>query len=163
VLWRTLVRDSADDLDSLPTPIEMDEYFRHRLCWKMALLLVQSRTDGLEDKLFWQNHATYEKICASGKLPSRSEISIEADDMARQMREAEVAFGEPFSVCITPGQGPGRGVTQTRRVGSGSDSNPTLGPRVDPRWTPGQIGKVTQKSIIIIILHCCSRKAIQNF
>jgi hypothetical protein len=34
------------------------------------------------------------------KLLSWSEISREGDDMARQMREMEVAFGEPFSLEV---------------------------------------------------------------
>jgi hypothetical protein len=61
-----------------------------------GISLVQYSTDGLEDEVFWQNHATYERFALQEKLPSRSEISREADDMARQMRDAEIAFGESF-------------------------------------------------------------------
>jgi hypothetical protein len=44
----------------------------------------------VEDEVFWQNHATYEKFACMERLPSRSEISRDADDLAQQLIEAEV-------------------------------------------------------------------------
>jgi hypothetical protein len=96
VLWRTLVGDTTDHSRSCPAPIEMGESFYHLLCWKMAVLLLRSRQNRLEDEVFWQNHATYEKFALMEKLPSRSEISRDADDMARQLMEAGIASTEPF-------------------------------------------------------------------
>lgn len=62
VLWRTLVGDTIDYSNSLPATIEMEESFYQFFCTKMAMLLVQSRVVGLEDEVFWQKHATYEKF-----------------------------------------------------------------------------------------------------
>jgi len=70
----------------LPVSIEIEEYFDHLLCWRIATLLVTSRGQHLEDEVFQQNHVTYEKFVLKEKLPSRNEIS----------REAEAAYGKPF-------------------------------------------------------------------
>jgi hypothetical protein len=95
VLWRTLVGDTTDHSRYCPAPIEMGESFYHFLCWQMAVLLLRSRQDGIEDEVFWQNHATYEKFSRMERLPSRGEISRDADDLAQQLIEAEAPSTEP--------------------------------------------------------------------
>jgi hypothetical protein len=90
VLWRTLVGDATDHSRYGPAPIEMGESFYHFLCWQMAVLLLRSRENKVEDEVFWENHATYEKFALMERLPSRSEISRDADDLAQKLIEAEV-------------------------------------------------------------------------
>jgi hypothetical protein len=52
VLWRTLVGDTTDHSRYCPTLIEMGESFYHFLCWQMAVLLLQSCENKVEDKVF---------------------------------------------------------------------------------------------------------------
>jgi hypothetical protein len=54
----------------------------------MAMGLVRSREEDIEEKVFWQNHARYERFGLQGQLPSRSEILKQADDITRQIMEA---------------------------------------------------------------------------
>jgi hypothetical protein len=99
VLWRTLVGDSYSDSNTgyrkYPAPKETSRFFYEQILWQMAFKAYYALATRKTDE-FMKKHEDYNSFALAVDIPSWQEIAELVNDIAAEVREANIGNGGIF-------------------------------------------------------------------